>query len=282
MKLEKQCKTCEFNFDGVCTGHGTTYKYGENITDETRICEDWSAGLEYFTYTTTNAPRFLREQYNDCRISYSGFSSWLDDYQIGKGIPINFFDAIKFIYGISMVDIAVLLDVSFGVVYRAKTKGIPPKRVKKFSDVLCVSPDLLTSVTTENFDKLRECKKIFFSQPNIELRMNSMPEWKKDLANIISASYLQCPIHIAKEITRVDKLYWAEDMPMDDFTESEKILISYITRKSKKHEPAFSLDYFLDLACKPHMRIEMPNSEDEMYNDENKSTLQRNNRLPVN
>jgi len=255
MNLEKQCKTCEFNFSGTCAGHGSTYKYGEQITDDTKVCEDWSASLEYFTYATTNAPRFLREQLNECRISYDQFSSWLDDYNDGKGIPIDIFDAVKFVYGISMVDIAVLLGVTFGVVYRAKTKGIPPKRIKQFADILCITPDLLTSVTTQDFDKFREAKKVFFSQPTIESRINAMPQWKSELASIISSVYLNCPINIAKEVSRIDKVYWTSEMPMDDFTESERVLIKYITRTSKTHKPAFGIEYALDLACKPHQRI---------------------------
>jgi hypothetical protein len=79
-----------------------------------------------------------------------------------------------------------------------------------------------------------------------------MPEWKQELANIISSFYLKCPIHIAKEIARVDKLYWSGDMSMDEFTESEKVLIDFATRKRKDSSRIVELDYFLDLGCQPH------------------------------
>lgn len=259
MKLEKQCKNCEFNFDNICAGHGSTYKYGEEISDITRGCEEWGPNLEYFNTITSNAPRFLREKFNDCQIDFQEFLSLLENYEDHEGIPINIFDAIKYIYGISMVDIAVLSGVSFGVVYRAKTKGIPVKRIKQFSDALCIPPELLTSITTQDFDKLIESKNQFWSQPDIKQHVCAMPEWKLELANIISVHYLHCPIHIAKEVARVDKVYWTAQMPMDGFTESEIVLIEYFRRNSKKHKPAISIEYSLDLACKPHMRVRMYN-----------------------
>ena len=29
MKVKRECNTCEFNFDGICAGHGDVYDYGE-------------------------------------------------------------------------------------------------------------------------------------------------------------------------------------------------------------------------------------------------------------
>lgn len=255
MRLKKQCKTCEFNFDGICTGDGDVYRYGTRITDDTKCCDDWGASLEYFSYITTNAPRFLREQFNDCRISYDEFLSQLDDFCVGSNVPINFFDAVKFIYGISMVDIAVLLNVTFGVVYRAKTKGVPQKRINQFANSLFVDPELLLSITTSDFNKLRESREVFFAQPNIKQRMDAMPEWKQNLANTISFECLHCPIHMAKEFARVDKLYWTKDMPMDDFTMSEKAIIKYVSNHNQYHKPGIAFEYSLDLACLPHMNI---------------------------
>ena len=47
MEFLKQCKTCEFNFSGICVGHGDTYKYGEAIINDTLYCDDWSASFDY-------------------------------------------------------------------------------------------------------------------------------------------------------------------------------------------------------------------------------------------
>lgn len=255
MKLVKQCKTCKFNCSGVCSVGGDTYQYGEKIVDDKKYCDSWKAGMDYYNYATTNAPRFLREQFNDCQISYEVFSSQFDNYNAGNSVPINFFDAIKFIYGISMVDIAVLLDVTFGVVYRAKTKGIPQKRIFQFANALCVESELLGTVTTSDFDKLRSSREIFFKQPNLEQRINSMPEWKKNLANTISSIHLRCPIHMAKKFARVDKFYWTSEMSLDDFTESERELVKYMSDHSKKEGTLSTLEYTLDIACQPHMSV---------------------------
>ncbi|HAU84975.1 MAG TPA: hypothetical protein DCW90_05585 [Lachnospiraceae bacterium] len=161
MELKKQCSTCEFNINGICAGSGSTYQYGEEITDATKTCEGWSADFDFFLENITCAPRFLREQFNECKISYDEFTTQSEQFADGKAIPINIFDAIKYIYGISMVDIAVLLDVSFGVVYRAKTKGVPQKRVKQFAEVLCIDSELLKSDSTENLVSFMKQEKYF-------------------------------------------------------------------------------------------------------------------------
>lgn len=255
--MKKECSNCEFNFDGICAGHGEIYKYGEKITDDTKCCNDWGASFEFFCNETTTAPRFLREAFNDCRISYSEFSKMNDDYAAGRAVPINIFDAIKAVYGISMVDIAVVLGVSFGVVYRAKTKGFAQKRIMQFSDGLCIPERFLQNITSNDFDELAKCKEAFFKKPQITELLESIPEWKEKLALEISSVYLHCPIHIARKIARVDKIYWNKDFSMNDYTDSEQVLIDYTLRDSKNHEPVHNLEYFLDIAGSPHMNIRM-------------------------
>lgn len=55
-----------------------------------------------------------------------------------------------------MINIAVLMNVSFGVVYNAKVKEIPTKRIKQFSDALCIEPEILLNGTTAVFSSLHE------------------------------------------------------------------------------------------------------------------------------
>ncbi len=259
MNRVKECRNCEFNFDGICVGNSDLYEYGESITDDAKCCENWNANLDCFSYEIYNAPRFLREAYHDCSISYSKFSSLLDDYVNGKSIQISIFDALKLIYGISMVDIAVLLDVTFGVVYRAKTKGFAKKRIEQFSSGLYIDREILLNCTTYNFDKLRQSNKLFWSQSNISEKLNTFPDWKKELSKTISC-YLKCPINFAREFTRVDKLYWNADMPLDDFTESEKKMINYIIKHNNKQDVR-EINYFLDIACQPHLEVMMVNKK---------------------
>lgn len=255
--MRKDCSSCEFNFSGTCAGHGDVYRYGETITDDTKRCSNWSASFEYFEHQTTTAPRFLRDAYNDCHLSYQEFSKLVDDYNANRPVAINIFDAIKHIYGISMVDIAVVLGVTYGVVYRAKTKGFAKKRVAQFANGLCIPEKLLFSTTSKDFEMLKQCKKEFFAKPNINQILESVPEWKEQLAREISSIYVHCPIHIAKILARVDSLYWDKAFSLNEYTESEQIFINYIARETKKYEPVHNLEYFLDIAGSPHMRTRM-------------------------
>ena len=252
--MDKQCSNCEFNFGGTCAGHGDAYQYGEAITDDTKCCDYWGASLEYYVNQTRTAPRFLRDAHNDCRLSYQDFSKNVEDFESGKPVAINIFDAIKHVYGISMVDIAVLLGVSFGVVYRAKVKGFAKKRIAQFASGLCIPEKILLSTTTNDFKELEKCKEAFWAKHGINEILESMPAWKAQLTQEISSIYVHCPIHIAKTIARVDNLYWNKAFSIDAYTESEQVFINYIARETKKHKPIHNLEYFLDIAGSPHMR----------------------------
>lgn len=252
--MDKQCKTCEFNSNGTCCECNDLYDYGGKITDDSKCCENWSADLDYFTYVMKNAPRFMRDLYEDSKISYDEFLKSYDDYIADKAIPINFFDAMKMIYDLSMIDIAVLLDVSFGVVYRAKTRGIPKKRINQFASALCVKPELLEATTTADIKALYECKKIFYKQPNIHSRIVAMPQWKKDLARTLS-SLIHCSLQSAEVFTRIDNIHWMNDMKIEEFTESEKIFINFMSKKTYDNKQCIGLDYYLDIASRHYLRI---------------------------
>ena len=116
--MEKSCKNCEFNLRGKCTGHGNVYEYEETIVDDSKLCDDWSASLEYFTYQTNH-----------------------------------------------------------------------------------------------------------------------------------------CPIHIAKQLSSVDHLFWTNGMALDAYTEDEIAFIHYLQKTSGKHTPVVRLEYFLDIGARPHMSI---------------------------
>ncbi len=254
MELKHQCGNCEFNFDGVCAGGISTY--GQKIIDNSQCCEDWSAGLEYFSYECTVAPRFLREKHHDCSLSYSDFSAQFADFRAGIAVPINIFDAIKRVYELSMVDIAVLADVTYGVVFQAKTKRIPKKRIQQFCNALCISEDTLMSSTTAVFDELRKGKEALIRQGNLVERLTVIPKWKQKIVSFISNECLCCPIHFAKEFARIDRMYWEQGVNIDEYTESEKALIAYYTKRNKN---VVSIEYFLDMAGMPHIRAMMRN-----------------------
>lgn len=253
MEFLKQCKTCEFNFSGTCAGHGNTYKYGEVISDDTLSCDDWGAGLDYFSEITTTAPWYIREPYQDFKIDYSTFQKLLEADVAGEAIEVNIFDAIREIYGLSLVDLAVLLDVTFGVMYRARSVGTPAKRLKKFSQMLYIPMDFFKKTTTHNFEQIQNCKVEFEQSINIEAVLKNIPEWKQELIHHVT-NYLHCPIHLAKEIARVDKLNWQKGSN-DILNDSEKLLVDCVSKAAaKKKQTLTSLEYSLDIATSPHFR----------------------------
>lgn len=255
MVLVKSCATCATNFNGICAGHGSLYPYGDKITDINACCEAWDANYECFMDITMNAPRFLREAFHDHAIDYATFLRSLEKYQAHERVPMNIFDAVKIVYGISLVDIAVLMDVSFGVVYRAKSIGIPKKRIDQFSRTLCIPPELLISCSTSDLSLLEECRTGFIQHRNIESKLSSMPIWQKELSEIIATVYFNCPLPIAQLIARVDKLYWTLLMPRAGFTESELKMIDYLTNHQEKRQKLVEIDYSLDIACQPHVHL---------------------------
>lgn len=69
IKLIKNCTTCEFNFKGKCTGRSDIY--GEEMETIIDNCEYWGADLEYFTCLTKEAPWYIKEPFNESKISFS-------------------------------------------------------------------------------------------------------------------------------------------------------------------------------------------------------------------
>lgn len=251
LEFLKQCKTCEFNFSGICAGQGDTYKYGEVITNDTLYCDDWSASFDYFSEITKNAPWYIREPYQDCKIDYETFEKLLYADAKDEAIDVNIYDAIREIYGLSLVDLAVLLNVTFGVMHRARSMGTPDKRLKNFSQVLCIPVEFFQKITTHDFGQLEICKAEFEQTTNIKTVLEYVPEWKQKLIFNVT-NYLHCQIHIAKEVARVDKLNW-QIHSNDILNDSEKILVDWVSKTAKKQkQTVVSIEYSLDRAALPH------------------------------
>ena len=154
LEFLKQCKTCEFNFSGICAGQGDTYKYGEVITNDTLYCDDWSASFDYFSEITKNAPWYIREPYQDCKIDYETFEKLL--YADAKD---------------EAIDVNIVYDIM----------GTPDKRLKNFSQVLCIPVEFFQKITTHDFGQLEICKAEFEQTTNIKTVLEYVPEWKQKL-----------------------------------------------------------------------------------------------------
>ncbi len=249
MNIVKQCKYCGNNFDGVCVEDNDVYAYGETISDESVYCDSWIPTCAYGKKIKEVSPRFLIEQLNDCRISYQKFIEYVFDYYDNKDVPINIFDAIKCIYGLSMVDIAVLTNLSFGTVFNAKVNGFTQKRLIEFSNKLFISPINLQKTSTQVFNELARTNSEFWAQKNITEKLFNVPEWKHELIEHITQNF-SCPPELSNIFARVDKLFWNRKIPLNHYTESEQAFIQYLSKKYNFVE----IDYFLDRACKPHFR----------------------------
>ena len=256
MELKHQCANCEFNLNGICTG--SSLFYGRNITDDSSSCEYWNANTEYFSFERIAAPRFLRDNYNNGKLSYVDFSAQHIEFDSGVDVPINIFDAVKYIYGLSIVDIAVLANVTYSVAFWAKTRRIPQKRIQQFCDALCISENTIMSNSTSIFDELRKGKKLLFGQEGISERLSAIPDWKQKIVNYIIGGCLNCPTYLAIKFARIDTMYWEKGMNINEYTESERALISYYTSKNKN---VISIDFFLDIAGMPHICVRMKENQ---------------------
>ena len=84
MRIDKICKTCGFDSNGVC-GMYTTCKEGEE-------CDDWEASLEYYTEITKKAPWYIKKPYDQCKISYEKFPEYVACLKIVFFSLVSFFE----------------------------------------------------------------------------------------------------------------------------------------------------------------------------------------------
>lgn len=260
MYLSKQCRTCEFDFSGICVGHGNVYKYGETIMDNSIGCDAWGANVDYFTEITTQAPWYIKESYDDSKIDYSKFLKLIEADADGQAIEVNIFDAIQKIYGLSLVDLAVILDVSFGVMHKARSVGVPIKRLSHFSQKLCIPASLFQTVTTHNFNELEMCKCEFKKHEDIDQALQSIPNWKRNLIVEVT-NCLHCPVHVDRKISCVDKLNWKKENT-SALNNNERALINFVEKTGKEAKQSLlALEYKLDIGCHPNMHMTFKNDK---------------------
>lgn len=154
IKLIKNCTTCEFNFKGICAGRDDTYgKEIEIIIDK---CEYWGANLEYFTYLTKAAPWYIKEPFDDCKISFSKFLEYIEKDYKGEEININLYTLIERILNISCLELAKILGVKSAVLGYARHRGTVPKRVEEFSYKLGIPSKFFRKTTNLDIDEIEK------------------------------------------------------------------------------------------------------------------------------
>lgn len=147
MRVNRSCLTCEFNFDGICCGHGDTYKYAEPITDPSLGCEGWGINLEYFKEILKLAPWYIIDEYNKCKITFYELLSLMDKFYNKDPIEVNIYDAIEKICKIDSIELAAMLNVPIGVVGYARRRGTIPRRAVEFSRKLDIPIEYFSKVT---------------------------------------------------------------------------------------------------------------------------------------
>lgn len=190
------------------------------------------------------SPWYIRDSYLDLRISLAEALEQIEEDEDGIAIKINIYDAIKHIYGLSLVDLADFFDVSFGVMFHARYNGTCQKRLKQFSNKLCIPPHFFDSLTTHDLEQLEKCKEHFYDSHK-DLSKISVPEWHEQLTHEIM-KYFKCPIDVARKISHIDRLIWQPSFGTT-YNEYELALINWTKKQAKKEKRDLStIEYKLD------------------------------------
>lgn len=247
MKVKRECNTCEFNFNGVCAGHGDVYNYGEKIIDDTKGCDDWGADFKYFSEVMKEAPWYIKNDYENCKISFEEFLKKLDDDNNGIALKINLYDAIEKIYDLSFVELAEVLGVSLGVVNYARFQGTTAKRVSEFSAKLCIPVGFFNYFTTHDLEELKRCKKEFESNGDPKVFCDKKMKWKEEKLIPRIMECLGCTYTSAQKYYTITQVKWRKNMEISELNELEKEFVEFIIRinKRKKHE-LISFEYLID------------------------------------
>lgn len=156
-KLIKNCTTCEFNFNGFCSGGSDTYRYDGKINKIINNCKQWRINLEHFCELQKNAPWYIVDKFTWHKISFNEFMDLAQKEYSNQKIDINIYDAIEKIYKISTTQLANILEVTYGVITYARQRGTPKKRVSSFSCKLSIPEDFFYTFTNKDIPKLEEC-----------------------------------------------------------------------------------------------------------------------------
>lgn len=162
MKIIKTCKTCEFRNDkGICTSGGI-YKYGEKTTDDDVTCYGWSPDLDYFLELQKDAPWFIKDKYEWCKISFGEFLDLMEKYYNNEPIEVNIYSLIGVIYKFTFWELSEILNVSTGVLRYAMTRGTIYRRKVEFSNKLQIPIKYFDKVTTLDFPEIEILKDDFY------------------------------------------------------------------------------------------------------------------------
>ncbi|CAD5902069.1 hypothetical protein CMALT430_80021 [Carnobacterium maltaromaticum] len=157
MKIDRRCKTCEFNFNGICAGN----EYDKRIVDENYVCSGWSISLDYFNEIRDKLPWFIQDQIGK-GINFDKSLHIVDSDENGEEIEVNPIKTIKHIYGFKHGELATLFNVTNGVISSAENRGVPQKRRASFAAALNLPQDYMRKTTNLDFPDIEKYAKEFW------------------------------------------------------------------------------------------------------------------------
>lgn len=152
-KLDKDCTTCKFNFDGICAG--SSEEYGKKIDDIVINCDYWDASLDYFKVIMKEIPWYIKEPFDNCKISYRELLECIDKDYKREPFDINLYRLIQEILNVDIFKLADILGVKVTVVGYAMRRGTPSKRIEEFSIKLGLSNKYFRKTTNLDIDDIK-------------------------------------------------------------------------------------------------------------------------------
>lgn len=252
MRIKKQCKKCKFNDLGKCLKKSYSYSDSkEIISDNRKSCDNWEPNEKFNNKIMNQAPWYLKEALKYDKIIYKDFLELVEKDGKGEAIKINIYDAIKKVYGYSIVNLALLMEVSFGVMYRARSTKTPVKRIKAVSELLCIPEEFFVEFTSLDLAKLEKCKVAFIAKAKTMKFPQEVPNWFTNLIGEI-CTLLGCAAPVAREIAQVDRLRWVEGEVLS-VNRYEKAMFDYTNQKAAElNKEIASIKYSLDIGGHPH------------------------------
>lgn len=159
MVIDRTCQTCEFNFSGVCA---EDMNYGKEVTNSDIECEGWSISLDYFSEIINKSPWYIKQPYENGKLSIEELLQKLEEDKTGRGTKINIYDAIAHVYGIPWWELGGILGVRWSVVGRAVSKGTVDKRKKQFAPILRIPEEYFDEFYSKQIENLEKCREEFY------------------------------------------------------------------------------------------------------------------------
>ncbi|HHD2784265.1 TPA: hypothetical protein ACOTHR_001738 [Clostridium perfringens] len=152
-KLEKDCTTCKFNFDGICADGNP---YGKKIENIVINCEYWEDSLDYFNVIMKEIPWYIKEPFDNCKISYRELLEYIDKDYKREPFDINLYRLIEEILNIDTFKLADILGVKVTVIGYAMRRGTPSKRTEEFSIKLGLPSKYFRKTTNLDIDDIKQ------------------------------------------------------------------------------------------------------------------------------